>query len=109
MFDYSTRDVLKVLNFIMYLCAETLLRGILNIAPFERIFSNLVNLLKLSHSIVSLKSYSILLWKVKSDIIQCIHLCFCMLAISFYFVNCFIISCELYYDNSFGCILTNYK
>ena len=48
-------------------------------------------------------------WKVKSDIIQCIHLCFCMLAISFYFVNCVIISCELYYDNSFGCILTNYK
>ena len=30
-------------------------------------------------------------WKVKSDIIQCIHLCFCMLA----FVNCVIISCEL--------------
>ena len=35
------------------------------------------------------------LWKVKSDIIQCIHLCICMLAISFYFVNCVIISCEL--------------
>ena len=34
-------------------------------------------------------------WKVKSDIIQCIHLCFCMLAISFYFVNCVIMSCEL--------------
>ena len=33
----------------------------------------------------------------------------CMLAISFYFVNCVIISCELYYDNSFGRILTNYK
>ena len=49
------------------------------------------------------------LWKVESDNIQCIHLCFCMLAISFYFVNCVIISCELYYDNSFGCILTNYK
>ena len=35
------------------------------------------------------------IWKVKSDIIQCIHLCFCMLAISFYFVNCVIVSCEL--------------
>ena len=34
---------------------------------------------------------------------------FCMLAISFYFVNCVIIACELYYDNSFGCILTIYK
>ena len=42
------------------------------------------------------------LWKVKSDIIQCIHLCFCMLAISFYFVNCVIISCKL----SFNCRFT---
>ena len=40
------------------------------------------------------------LWKVKTDNSLCIHLCFCMLAISFYFVNCVIISCELYYDNS---------
>ena len=31
------------------------------------------------------------------------------LYVSFYFVNCVIISCELYYDNSFGCILTNHK
>ena len=30
-------------------------------------------------------------------------------AFVFYFVNCVIISCELYYDNSFGCMLTNYK
>ena len=55
------------------------------------------------------QQYSSILWKVKTDNIQCIHLCFCMLAISFYFVNCVIISCELYYDNSFGCILRNYK
>ena len=42
-----------------------------------------------------------LLWKVKSDIIQCIHLCFCMLAISFYFVNCVIISCKLSFNSRF--------
>ena len=41
------------------------------------------------------------LWKVKSDIIQCIHLCFCMLAISFYFVNCVIISCKLSFNSRF--------
>ena len=40
-------------------------------------------------------------WKVKSDIIQCIHLCFCMLAISFYFVNCVIISCKLSFNSRF--------
>ena len=41
------------------------------------------------------------IWKVKSDIIQCIHLCFCMLAISFYFVNCVIISCKLSFNSRF--------
>ena len=46
-------------------------------------------------------SDSFLLWKVKSDIIQCIHLCFCMLAISFYFVNCVIISCKLSFNSRF--------
>ena len=40
-------------------------------------------------------------WEVKSDIIQCIHLCFCMLAISFYFVNCVIISCKLSFNSRF--------
>ena len=40
-------------------------------------------------------------WKVKSDIIQCIHICFCMLAISFYFVNCVIISCKLSFNSRF--------
>ena len=40
-------------------------------------------------------------WKVKSDNIQCIHLCFCMLAISFYFVNCVIISCKLSFNSRF--------
>ena len=33
--------------------------------------------------------------------IQCIHLCFCMLAISFYFVNCVIISCKLSFNSRF--------
>ena len=42
-----------------------------------------------------------IIWKVKSDIIQCIHLCFCMLAISFYFVNCVIISCKLSFNSRF--------
>ena len=32
---------------------------------------------------------------------QCIHLCFCMLAISFYFVNCVIISCKLSFNSRF--------
>ena len=41
------------------------------------------------------------LWEVKADIIQCIHLCFCMLAISFYFVNCVIISCKLSFNSRF--------
>ena len=39
----------------------------------------------------------------------CLIVSFCMLAISFYFLNCAIISCKLYYDNSFGCMLTNYE
>ena len=42
-----------------------------------------------------------IIWKVKSDIIQCIHLYFCMLAISFYFVNCVIISCKLSFNSRF--------
>ena len=41
------------------------------------------------------------LWEVKTDIIQCIHLCFSMLAISFYFVNCVIISCKLSFNSRF--------
>ena len=41
------------------------------------------------------------LWEVKTDFIQCIHLCFCMLAISFYFVNCVIISCKLSFNSRF--------
>ena len=40
-------------------------------------------------------------WEVKTDFIQCIHLCFCMLAISFYFVNCVIISCKLSFNSRF--------
>ena len=40
-------------------------------------------------------------WEVKADIIQCIHLCFCMLAISLYFVNCVIISCKLSFNSRF--------
>ena len=39
--------------------------------------------------------------KVKTDNILCIHLCFCMLAISFYFVNCVIISCKLSFNSRF--------
>ena len=39
--------------------------------------------------------------EVKTDIIQCIHLCFSMLAISFYFVNCVIISCKLSFNSRF--------
>ena len=42
-----------------------------------------------------------ILWEVKTDFIQCIHLCFCMLAISFYFVNCVIISCKLSFNSRF--------
>ena len=42
-------------------------------------------------------------WEVKTNIIQCIHLCFCMLAISFYFVNCVIISCKLSFYSRFTC------
>ena len=38
---------------------------------------------------------------MKTDFIQCIHLCFCMLAISFYFVNCVIISCKLSFNSRF--------
>ena len=45
--------------------------------------------------------YTRMLWEVKTDIIQCIHLCFCRLAISFYFVNCVIISCKLSFNNCF--------
>ena len=41
------------------------------------------------------------IWEVKTDFIQCIHLCFCMLAISFYFVNCVIISCKLSFNSRF--------
>ena len=48
-----------------------------------------------------LKSRGKVLWKVKRDIIQCIHLCFCMLAISFYFVKCVIISCKLSFNSRF--------
>ena len=44
------------------------------------------------------------IWKVKTDNSLCIHLCFCMLPISFYFVNCVMISCELYYDNMFDAL-----
>ena len=50
---------------------------------------------------LAIKYYCITIWKVKSDIIQCIHLCFCMLAISFYFVNCVIISCKLSFNSRF--------
>ena len=50
---------------------------------------------------MSLCSAASFIWKVKSDIIQCIHLCFCMLAISFYFVNCVIISCKLSFNSRF--------
>ena len=42
------------------------------------------------------------IWEVKTDIIQCIHLCFSMLAISFYFVNCVIISCKLSFNSRFN-------
>ena len=42
-----------------------------------------------------------LIWEVKTDFIQCIHLCFCMLAISFYFVNCVTISCKLSFNSRF--------
>ena len=45
--------------------------------------------------------YRSYIWEVKTDIIQCIHLCFCMLAISFYFVNCVIISCKLSFNSRF--------
>ena len=41
------------------------------------------------------------IWEVKTDIIQCIHLCFSMSAISFYFVNCVIISCKLSFKSRF--------
>ena len=41
------------------------------------------------------------IWEVKTDIIQCIHLCFSMLAISFYFVNCVTISCKLSFNSRF--------
>ena len=55
------------------------------------------------YTIIHYQKYSVgsHLWKVKSDIIQCIHLCFCMLAISFYFVNCVIISCKLSFNSRF--------
>ena len=42
-----------------------------------------------------------ILWEVKTDIIPCIHLCFSMLAISFYLVNCVIISCKLSFNSRF--------
>ena len=50
-------------------------------------------------------------WKSHVANSPCVHVSFCMLAISFYFVNCVIIhvSCELFYDSSFGCMLTTYK
>ena len=41
------------------------------------------------------------IWEVKTDIIQCIHFCFSMLAISFYVVNCVIISCKLSFNSRF--------
>ena len=42
-----------------------------------------------------------ILWKVKTAISLCVLVSFCMLSISFYFLNYAIISCKLYYDNSF--------
>ena len=44
-------------------------------------------------------TYSV--WKGKCANILCIHVSFCMLAISFYFVNCVIISCKLSFDSCF--------
>ena len=37
----------------------------------------------------------------KKRVIHGIHLCFCMLAISFYFVNCAILSCKLSFNSRF--------
>ena len=50
---------------------------------------------------VKLAKLKCFIWEVKTDFIQCIHLCFCMLAISFYFVNCVIISCKLSFNSRF--------
>ena len=41
------------------------------------------------------------LWKGISAIILCIRVSFCLLAISFYFVNCVIISCKLSFNSIF--------
>ena len=49
----------------------------------------------------SIQSSTLPVWEVKTDIIQCIHLYFSMLVISFYFVNCVIISCKLSFDSRF--------
>ena len=38
--------------------------------------------------------------KISADTI-CIQVCFCMLVISFYFVNCVIISCKLSFSSRF--------
>ena len=41
------------------------------------------------------------LWnKISADTL-CIQVCFCMLVISFYFVNCVIISCKLSFSSRF--------
>ena len=41
------------------------------------------------------------LWnKISADTV-CIQVCFCMLVISFYFVNCVIISCKLSFSSHF--------
>ena len=55
----------------------------------------------LRYEIYHQSKVSDLLWEVKTVFIQCIHLCFCMLAISFYFVNCVIISCKLSFNSRF--------
>ena len=52
---------------------------------------------------ISTQLWPLVVWEVKTDFIQCIHLCFCMLAISFYFVNCVIISCKLSFNSRFTC------
>ena len=41
------------------------------------------------------------LWKGFSDEIPCVQFSFCFLRLQFYFVNYFIVSCELPYYNSF--------
>ena len=44
--------------------------------------------------------YSFLWNKISADTL-CIQVCFCMLVISFYFVNCVIISCKLSFSSRF--------